>query len=302
MKSDGELMNELAHRTHYLHEMTSEESALVKKILVDMYQDVQNLCIKHHLQLMLGGGSCLGAIRHKGFIPWDDDLDAMMPREDYEMLLQLLRDKQLGEKYEFSAPSAEYESVTTFLKIFVKDSQYIDLFSVNTPFPKGIYLDIFPIDAAPENKIARYLKGIISNALEFCTILTLYAKYPSKELQEYMALDKRMWHRYKLKYAVGKIVNLIPRKKWLWWFDLWAKGNTNSLIWTIPTGRKYYHGEVRMRDVFVPVVKGEFEGIEIYLPHRFDNYLHNLYGDYTQLPPEDKRERHFICSLTIPKK
>ena len=82
MKSDSELMNELAHKTNYLHEMTSSESSAMKRALLDIYRDVAKLCEKEGLTLMLSGGSCLGAIRHKGFIPWDDDLDVMMRRDD----------------------------------------------------------------------------------------------------------------------------------------------------------------------------------------------------------------------------
>lgn len=83
-------MNELAHKTNYLHEMTSSESSAMKRALLDIYRDVAKLCEKEGLTLMLSGGSCLGAIRHKGFIPWDDDLDVMMRRDDYEKLIHLM--------------------------------------------------------------------------------------------------------------------------------------------------------------------------------------------------------------------
>ena len=299
MKSDSELMNELAHRTNYLHELTPEESALIKKKLVKMYIDIQNLCDKHHLCIMLGGGSCLGAVRHKGFIPWDDDLDAMMPRKDYEELIQLLKNGELSDTYEFSTPNPKTESPSTFLKIFMRDTTYIDLFNINTPFPKGLYVDIFPIDAAPENKLTCYLKGIISNSLEFLSILTLYAKYPSIELKEYMHLDEAMWKRYRIKCFLGKIVGIIPRRKWLWWFDQWAKRDKESSLWTIPTGRKYYHGEIRPQETFIPVTTGIFENEQVYLPNNYDDYLHNLYGQYMQIPPIEKRERHFISEMNI---
>lgn len=299
MKSDSELMNELAHRTNYLHETTQEESALIKSTLVQMYVDVQNLCNKHGLRLMLGGGSCLGAVRHKGFIPWDDDLDAMIPRCDYEQLIRLLEQGELGDKYEFSVPNPNTECVNTFLKIYLKDTEYIDLFSINTPFPKGLYIDVFAIDAAPKSALMRFIKGVISNSLEFCTILTQYAKYPSKELREYMMLDKHLWRRYRLKCFLGTIVNIIPRYKWLWWFDRFALCNKESDYWTIPTGRKYYNGEIMPKKTFIPIVDGEFEGLTIHLPSDYDAYLKNLYGDYMNIPPIEKRERHFIHKLIL---
>ena len=97
MKSDSELMNELAKRTDYLRELTEEESKAL-----DMYVDIARLCEQHQLTVMLCGGSCLGAIRHKGFIPWDDDLDLLMPRHDYEQLIRLLEQGALGKNYEFN--------------------------------------------------------------------------------------------------------------------------------------------------------------------------------------------------------
>ena len=300
MKSDSELMNELAHRTNYLHELSPQESKLIKSTLCTMYKDLQDLCDEHGLQLMLGGGSCLGAVRHKGFIPWDDDLDAMIPRRDYEVLIELLRQGALGDKYEFSTPDPKIESANTFLKIYLRDSEYVDIFNINTPFPKGLFIDVFPIDATPNNAFLRILKGVISNGLEFCTILTLYAKYQNKEVKEYMALDPQLWRRYKIKCFLGKILGIIPRRKWLWWFDRFARSNQENTYWTIPTGRRYYLGEVMPRKTFVPVVNGEFEGMIVHLAADYDAYLKNLYGNYMTIPPVEKRERHFIVKLKLP--
>ena len=265
-----------------------------------MYIDIQNLCDEHGLRLMLGGGSCLGAVRHKGFIPWDDDLDAMMPRRDYEQLIEFLKQGKLGEKYEFSTPNPKTESAATFLKIYLKDSKNISLFSLVTPFPKGLYIDIFAIDAAPKSPIFRSIKGLISNGLEFCCILTEYAKYSNPQLREYMKQDKQLWHRYQLKRLLGKIIGIIPRHKWLWWFDRFAASDKETTYWTIPTGRKYYTGEAMPMKTFVPIIDGTFENIKVHLPANCDAYLSNLYGNYMTIPPVDKRERHFIINLTIP--
>ncbi|MGM9579929.1 MAG: LicD family protein, partial [Anaerovibrio sp.] len=87
-----------------------------------MYCDIKAVCDKYNLTIVLGGGSALGAVRHKGFIPWDDDLDLNMPRKDYEKLLSVL-EAELGKEYYFSAPHTKGVE-SQFLKIHKKDTTF----------------------------------------------------------------------------------------------------------------------------------------------------------------------------------
>ena len=301
MKSESQIMSELSHKTHYLRELSDEESKALKNAILDIYKDVAKLCDKHSLTYMMSGGTCLGAVRHKGFIPWDDDLDIMMPRRDYDKLIHLLEAGELGPKYEYSYPNRKTDANTIFLKIFRKNSKDIEIHNVNTPFPKGIYLDVFALDTVPKSKLAQKIKGFFANSLQFIAMSRLYAQYPSCQLKEFMMMDPDLKRRYYLKIMLGKFFGLIPHSKWIYWYDRFVASAKDNPQWGIPTGRKYYNGEIFDKSVYVPVSKGIFEGVEVNLPNCTDRYLKNLYKNYMELPPIEKRERHFICEFELPK-
>jgi lipopolysaccharide cholinephosphotransferase len=148
-----ELMNEIARSTNLLHEVTPAEADKLRSILLMMYNDVAKLCKENNLTLMLGGGSALGAVRHNGFIPWDDDLDLMMYRPDYDKLISLLESGALSDKYEFSAPNPHSISTNRFLMIYLKGTTLEEVGTSNLSVPKGIKLDVFAIVNVPSNKL-----------------------------------------------------------------------------------------------------------------------------------------------------
>ena len=300
MKSDQQIMNELAAKTNYLREITLEESKAQKELLLEMYQDIARVCDAHNLVYMLGGGTCLGAIRHKGYIPWDDDLDLMMPRDSYEKLIQFCFAGELGEKYEIDTPRKNHDCKNPFLKVFRKNSLDIELQNENTPFPKGIYIDIFPMDSAPASKITQRIKGFLSDTLRRICTSVLYAEYPSQKYKEFMSLDPEALKRYKARVFVGKILGIISHAQWVWWFDQFNSSTKDTGFTTIPTGRKGYFGECRTSDIYYPVSKATFEGIEVNVPNKVHEYLTSMYSNYMDVPPVDKRERHQVYKFKLP--
>lgn len=294
MKSDTQILNELAAKSKYLHVLTEKESDSLKQMLLIMYKDIAKVCDENGITFMLGGGSCLGAIRHQGYIPWDDDLDLMMMRKDYELLINLCRKGALGDKYEIDTPSKDKDCKNLYLKIYRKGTLNNELLNENTPFPKGIFIDIFPMDSASSNKIAQKVHGFISDVLQFISTCVLYSEYPSSRYLEFVSGSEEALKRYKQRIAIGKLFGLISHKTWAYWFDKYNSSSRNTGYTTVPTGRKHYVGEIQPTKTFLPVKYASFEGMQCPIPADADAYLTALYLDYMQLPPENKRERHFV--------
>ena len=299
MKTDTQIMNELAVSTGYLKPIKEEDAKALKALLLDMYKDIATLCDKHGLVYMMGGGTCLGTIRHHGYIPWDDDLDLMMPRASYEELISCLSKGELGDMYEYDTPNATKDCKNTFLKIYRKNTLDVELYCENMPFPIGIFIDIFPMDNAPNNKYVRKLKGYISDFLQAVCTCVLYAQYPSKKYKEFMSLDPEALKRYKQRMFIGKLFGIIPHRKWVWWFDQFNAHTKETGLMTIPTGRKHYLGETQPSSIFLPTQKAIFEDLEVNVPADYDAYLTALYSDYMSIPPVEKRERHFVYKFSL---
>lgn len=129
----------------------------------------------------------------------------------------------------------------------------------------------------------------------------LVVQYPSPLLNEYKSLESELRKRYRIKKVLRHLTSFASHAKWIYWFEKLVSCSKEGHEWGIPTGRKYYNGEIFDKSVFIPVKKGIFEGVEVNVPNDTHKYLTNLYKNYMELPPEEKRERHFICEFELPK-
>ncbi len=280
------LSDELIHKLHVF--------------LLGMLGDIVKVLEKYHLRYFVGGGSCLGAIRHHGFIPWDDDLDINMPRDDYEQFVSVF-ESELGDKYELNAPNYSTEVISRFPKILAKNTRYISAeWNTKQQFEK-VFIDIFTMENAPNNKIFRFFKGCYVNALEFVAGQVLfYGSFKHKESS--LIKDKIGNLNYRVRYLIGLIFSFRSYSKWCNLIDKAIRyRNNKSLYVCFPTGRKHYLGEILPRSIFFPLKSVPFESSSVLVPCQFHNYLKNLYGEnYMELPPPEKREKHFVSLIDLP--
>lgn len=254
-------------------ELTLEE---IREIQLNILTSIHNICEKYGIRYSLGGGTLLGAVRHQGYIPWDDDIDIMMPRPDYERFLELyseegeyvVQDCHNDETYFY--PFAKVYDQRTFLQELVVRS--------------GVYVDVFPIDGLPvKEKTEEYYKKLIN-------IVYKEIYYSSKT---YKIRDGNRYILY-AKYLLKRILS--PKRRI-------ALQHLDNLVHSYEFDESEYAGSICGRygvkehmplDVFQHYIKLSFEGHYYNAIENYDSYLKAHYGDYMQLPPIEKRVSNHI--------
>lgn len=269
--------------------------------LLSIYDDVVAVCIKHSLSCYLVGGSALGAVRHHGFIPWDDDFDIAMSRKDYQKF-QKVFEQELGDRYILNAPNYSTKVCARFPKVLKKNTVFKQIGGFSDSELQGIFLDIFIIDNVPDNKLLRRIKGMYCNLLEFISGQVMIRECEDETTRK-LSRELR-FQMGSVQYCIRKTVGVVfSIRNSTYWFNLVDKAvrceNEQSFYCSIPTGRKHYFGEMLPREVFFPSVEGDFFGRKVLLPNMSDVYLNNLYGDYMTIPPVEKRESHWIEKISF---
>lgn len=279
----------------------SETQKQLRKRYLEICTDIIDFCEKHQLCCMLGGGSVLGAVRHQGFIPWDDDMDLNMPRKDYNRFAALFSE-EMKDKYEVFVPDGSHRITNLFMKISLKDTLVEDVYTAGNPIQTGVCVDIFPIEDVPGNQCLAYLKGFFSDIFAYTAVSTYIFQNRNPKMKALYTQTQSGKKNYLFRCILGSLISF---RDYTWWyckFDRFVQCSSKSDLCTVPTGRKHYRGELRKKQVFYPVTYLPFEKIPMPVPHDADVYLKQLYGNYMVIPPEKERETHFYTKIEITQK
>lgn len=277
-----------------------EDLKKLQRCELSILEDVNALAMKHGLHIMLGGGTLLGAVRHLGFIPWDDDIDLMMMRNEVETFISLV-EEELSDRYEIQYAHQGTEHYMSFIKIRKRDTTYIELGYEHLPNTNGIYLDVFVIENIPDHPIKRNFYGLVCNFLAFLGPSLLFFNFESK-------FEKILYNStckgalvYNTRKFLGFLFSWKSVSDWYIILDQYFKkyeGNMDSKMVTVPSGRRHFFGEMLPRTYFQEFVLLPFESIEVYAPVCYKEYLLNLYGEhYLEIPPVSQREKHYVIDF-----
>lgn len=245
-----------------------------KKIQLALLREIDSFCRKNKINYFLAFGTLIGAVRHKGFIPWDDDIDIAMPRPDYNKFIHQFNDKVQNLKVlapeidlDYYAPYANVYDMRTILE--EKGTSHLGL-------ELGVKIDVFPIDGVPTNK---YLYGLVSYIMRLYNyILNIKRRCDNKSFS--FKIKKIICSLFGYRFLQKRIIKLAAR------FPYDESYYVDHFVFSAYLGKRF------KKEALNSFVTIEFENEEYLCPIGYDEYLRKIYGNYMKLPPAEKQIPH----------
>jgi len=265
--------------------MAEVELRAVQLTQLELLQEVDRICRKCDIHYNIIAGTLLGAVRHRGFIPWDDDADVALLREEYDKFCEVCKTELNHEKYYFQDHKHTEGYRWGYGKLRKKNTQFVREHQEDMPYEQGIFIDIFPLDNVPQNRLHRMVLNFKYYMLRKCMWAPIGVKSSSGFVERtlYKCLnkisDKMIYKCYN---------NCVEKSKKI--KSDWVR------ILTYPTPTKDY---AYKRIWYEHSKQIEFENIMFSGIKDYDEYLTFKFGQYMQLPPEEKRKIHAVSCLKL---
>ncbi len=285
------------HVDEYI-ELDDEGIRALQACLLEMLKDIDIACRKSNINYALTGGNVLGKIRHNGFIPWDDDIDLVMMREDYDRFKNEFYKSGLSEKYLLRGPGCKEGADYRCMKIYKMDSVMEQAFPKNT-VQKKIFIDVMPFDYVPDNIFHRKLKNL------WCTFIIValgsidFKENFSSELKNEMKKTFIGRVNIFLRAIIGTLFSIIPLQTWYKLYDRAPIYKKKTEYGTVYNGKLLYFDEIVPVDYYYPFMDCDYCGVETKIIHKPKSYLAFRYGDYMKVPDKSNRETHIVKRIEV---
>lgn len=261
----------------------------VREIQLEMALEVKRICNEHNIKYSIVAGTLLGAVRHKGFIPWDDDLDIGMLRSEYDKFIKAC-EKELRDEYFLQTWESDLGFALPIAKMRKNGTKFIEKNSANASLHNGIYIDIFPFDNVPVGRI----KLFVQNRSTYLLKRMLLIRMNYKLWQENEIVKKILYKLLKIFsyiFSVKQIKEILIKRMTAY--------NDNYSEKVVAFGGSYgYRKETINKKWLSNLIEIDFENEKLSAPFNYVEYLTYFYGDYLTPPPENKRyNRHDIIDV-----